>query len=104
MIVSNNGILIGQGISKIRISGQICYGAATTGLKTCAIWISTSTAHLARTQMNIASASLAESIVISPRIVDVAAGNLLTLRCHGTTNDIIYGGINQTYFTVETIG
>lgn len=104
LIVSNNGILIGQGISKIRISGQICYGAATTGLKTCAIWISTSTAHLARTQMNIASASLAESIVISPRIVDVAAGNLLTLRCHGTANDIIYGGINQTYFTVETIG
>lgn len=104
LTVSNNGILIGSGITKIRISAQICYGAATAGLKTCAIWSSASTSHLARSQMNITNASYPESIAISPRIAAVTAGNVITLRCHGTENDIIYGGLMQTYLTVEAVG
>lgn len=100
---SGNGVLIGKDVKKIRVSAQICYGAATAGLKTCAIWTSAATSHIARTQMNITNASIPESIVISPKIYAVSAGDLITLRAHGTANDIIYGGLMQTYLTVEVV-
>ena len=103
LTVVNNAVVIGQGVKKIRVSGQICYGAASAGLKVCAIWSNVATAHIARTQMNIANVSTPESLIISPCIYAVSAGNQITLRVYGTANDIIYGGLNQTYLTVEVV-
>lgn len=103
LTVVNNAVVIGQGVKKIRVSAQICYGAATAGQKVCAIWTNVSSAHIARTQMNVTNINLPESLVIAPCIYAVSEGNQITLRVYGTANDIIYGGLNQTYLTVEVV-
>lgn len=101
--LSGNAVIIGSGVKKIRVCAQACFGAATAGLKTCAIWTNRSGSHIVRAQMNITNASLPETICLMPRVFDVSEGDQITLRVYGTANDIIYGGHMQTFMTVEVV-
>ena len=100
---SAGGIVIGEGVSVVRISGQITAGAQSNGMKVAAIWTSTSTSHLARSQAYISTAN-PQTINFAPKLVSVSPGNILTVRFYGASGDVVYGGSMQSYFTVEAVG
>ena len=102
-IGTSGGIVIGNGISMVRISGQVALGAQVNGLKYAAIWTSASTTHLLRTQANVTTAAPL-TVNFAPKLVRVSPGEVLTLRVYGQTGDVIYGGSMQTYITVEAVG
>jgi hypothetical protein len=100
---SDGGIVIGDGVSVVRISGQITAGAQSNGMKVAAIWTNTSNSHLARTQAYITTAN-PQTINFAPKLVSVSPGNILTVRFYGASGDVVYGGSMQSYFTVEAVG
>lgn len=100
---SDGGIVIGDGVSVVRISGQITAGAQSNGMKVAAIWTNTSNSHLARTQAYITTAN-PQTINFATKLVSVSAGNVLTVRVYGASGDVVYGGTMQSYFTVEAVG
>lgn len=100
---SNGGVVIGDGVKMVRISGQITAGAQSNGMKVAAIWGNEVTSHLSRTQAYITTAN-PQTIVFAPKLVSVAKGDVLTMRFYGAQGDVAYGGTMQTYFTVESVG
>ena len=102
-IDANGGVVIGDGVRMIRISGQVTVGAQVNGLKYAAIWTSASDTHLSRSQANITTAA-PWTINFSPKLVSVSPGEVLTIRVYGQPGDVVYGGTMQTYFTVEAVG
>jgi len=100
---STGGIVIGEGVSVVRISGQITAGAQSNGMKVAAIWINTTDTHLARTQAYVSTAN-PQTINFAPKLVSVSPGNVLTVRFYGASGDVVYGGSMQSYFTVEAVG
>lgn len=100
---SAGGIVIGEGISVVRISGQIAFGAQSNGMKVAAIWSSTSNTHLSRTQAYVSTAN-PQTVNFAPKLVSVSPGNVLTLRAYGASGDVVYCGTMQSYFTVEAVG
>ena len=100
---SSGGIVIGEGVSVVRVSGQIAFGAQVNGMKVGAIWTSTSSAHLSRSQAYVSTAN-PQTINFAPKLVSVSQGNVLTVRVYGASGDVIYGGTMQSYFTVEAVG
>lgn len=100
---ANGGIVIGSGVTMVRISGQICFGAQVSSMKVAAVWVEGSNTHLARTQAYV-STSNPQTIVFTPKYVNVTPGSVLSLRVYGQAGDIVYGGTMQTYFTVEVVG
>lgn len=100
---SSGGIVIGEGVSVVRISGQITVGAQSNGMKVGAIWINTSSSHLARSQAYVSTAN-PQTINFAPKLVSVSPGNVLTVRLYGAQGDVLYGGSMQSYFTVEAVG
>jgi hypothetical protein len=99
---NDGGVVIGDGVKAVRISGQITAGAQANGLKYAAIWQNDAAAHLARTQTNVTTAA-PQTIVFAPKLVNVAKGDVLTMRLYGAQGDVVYGGTMQSYFTVETV-
>lgn len=100
---SAGGIVIGAGVSVVRVSGQIACGAQVNGMKVAAIWTNTSSSHLSRTQAYVSTAN-PQTINFAPKLVNVSQGNVLTVRVYGASGDVIYGGSMQSYFTVEAVG
>lgn len=99
---SDGGIVIGNGIKVVRISGQITVGAQVNGMKYGAIWANPDT-HLARSQAYVSTAN-PQTINFAPKLVSVSPGTVLTLRLYGAQGDVVYGGTMQSYFTVEAVG
>lgn len=100
---ANGGIVIGSGVTMVRISGQVTIGAQTNSMKVAAIWTEGNNTHLARTQAYITTAN-PQTVVFSPKYVSVTPGSVLSLRVYGQAGDVVYGGTMQTYFTVEAVG
>ena len=100
---SDGGIVIGAGITAVRISGQVTVGAQTNGMKVAAIWTSTSSSHLVRSQAYVSTTN-PQTINFAPKLVSVSPGNVLTVRLYGAQGDVMYGGSMQSYFTVEAVG
>lgn len=100
---SSGGVVIGDGVKTVRICGQITAGAQVNGMKVAAIWLNNNAAHLARTQAYITTAN-PQTIVFAPKLVNVAKGDVLTMRFYGAQGDVVYGGTMQSYFTVEAVG
>lgn len=102
LTMENNAIKVGAGISRVRISAQVCVGSSNRTNKFLAIRKNTNT-QLARAQMKLGENTTAETMAIAPLVVSVAENDLLTLDFYGEQNDTIYGGINLTYITVEKL-
>ena len=100
---SDGGIVIGQGVSVVRISGQVTVGAQSNGMKVAAIWANTTNTHLVRSQAYVSTAN-PQTINFAPKLVSVSPGNVLTVRLYGAQGDVLYGGTMQSYFTVEAVG
>lgn len=100
---NDGGIVIGEGVSVVRISGQLTVGAQGDGLKYAAIMMTPGDVHLSRTQSPITGAG-PETINFAPKLVAVTPGNVLTARLYGVQGDVLYGGSMQSYITVEAVG
>lgn len=99
----SGGIVIGDGVNMVRISGQATVGAQSNGMKVAAIWTNVTNTHLARTQAYVSTAN-PQTINFAPKLVSVSPGEVLTMRLYGAKGDVLYGGTMQSYFTVEAVG
>lgn len=100
---SAGGIVIGAGVSVVRVSGQITSGAQANGMKVAAIFLNGISPHIARTQAYVDTAS-PRTLCFASKLVNVSAGDVLTVRAYGVSGDVVYGGAMQSYFTVEAVG
>ena len=99
---SAGAVVIGEGVSVVRVSGQLTVGAQVNGMKYAAIWLNVNT-HLARAQAQITTAA-PQTINFAPKLVNVSPGDVIAVRLYGAQGDVMYGGTMQSYFTVEAVG
>ena len=100
---SAGGVVIGDGVSVVRVSGQLTVGAQVNGLKYAAIVVDANNVQLSRTQAQITTAA-PQTLNFAPKLVSVSKGNVITVRLYGVVGDVMYGGTMQSYFTVEAVG
>lgn len=99
---SDGAVVIGEGVSVVRVSGQLTVGAQVNGMKYAAIWLNVNT-HLSRAQAQITTAA-PQTINFAPKLVNVSPGDVIAVRLYGAQGDVMYGGTMQSYFTVEAVG
>ena len=103
LTMESNGIRIGAGITKVRVSGQLCVGSSQrTGTKNVAIH-KNGNVQIVRAQVKLSEDTTAVTMSIAPLVTNVAEGDLLSLDFYGLKDDTIYGGLNLTYITVEKL-
>lgn len=101
LTISNGGILIPEGVRAVKVSAQVCLGAATAGARYMQVSKNTFVDTLARSQKQHASTSVPETHVVAGALSLVSAGDIIIVGVYGNTADWIYGNFNQTYLTVE---
>lgn len=101
LTISNGGILIPNGVRAIKVSAQVCLGAATAGARYMQVSKNTFADTLARSQKQHASTSVPETHVVAGALSLVSAGDIIIVGVYGNTADWVYGNFNQTYLTVE---
>lgn len=101
LTISNGGILIPEGVRAIKVSAQVCLGAATAGARYMQVSKNTFADTLARSQKQHASTSVPETHVVTGALSLVSAGDIIIVGVYGNTADWVYGNFNQTYLTVE---
>lgn len=101
LTISNGGILIPEGVRAVKVSAQVCLGAATAGVRYMQVSRNTFADTLARSQKQHASTSVPETHVVAGALSLVSAGDIIIVGVYGNTADWVYGNFNQTYLTVE---
>lgn len=99
--LSEGGILIPAGVQAVRVSAQVCLGAATAGARYVQASKNNFNTTLARSQRQHASTNVPETHVISGALTPVSEGDIIMIGVYGNTADWVYGIYNQTYLTVE---
>lgn len=99
--VSGGGIRIPAGVTAIRVSAQVCLGAATAGVRYVQVSRNNYNTTMARSQKQHASTSTPETHVIPGVITPVTAGDIIIIGVYGNAEDWVYGIYNQTFLTVE---
>lgn len=94
----DNGILIGSGISKIKVSANVNFQTVTTGLKYITIYKNNEIVS-----QNPTTISARTTISSSPILVNVAEGDMIYLYVQGTVSDVIRRSIAFSNITVETV-
>lgn len=101
LTISENGILIPAGVRAVKVSAQICLGAATAGVRYAQIakngWVDA----VARSQRHHASTATPETHSIPSALLTVSEGDIIVLGVYGNASDWVYGNHNQTYLMVE---
>lgn len=102
---SNNSIVIGAGVSKIKISYNIKLGVPnTTRVFT---YLEHNGNRISQEGYWPTGTNAQGNISFSPRLMEVQEGDYFELACYGQANVIIYGkGTGQfisTYMTIEVI-
>lgn len=101
LTISENGILIPAGVRAVKVSAQICLGAATAGVRYAQIsknsWVDT----VARSQRHHVSTASPETHAIPSTLLNVSEGDIIILGVYGNASDWVYGNHNQTYLMVE---
>ena len=100
LTLSNNGIRIGAGISKVKVSGNVFIYAPSTA-------VSYNWAYIKKNETNVASSITSAngrygSVVFAPQVINVAEGDIITIMKTTTTNDTVRGNEN-TWLTVEVV-
>jgi len=94
--VSGGNIVIGQGVSKVKISAKVSFTTVTAGLKWLTIYRNNSISIA--NPMNLSARGM---ITSSDTLIDVAEGDTISLQINGTSGDVIRGGVAYTNITVE---
>lgn len=101
LTISENGILIPAGVRAVKVSAQICLGAATAGVRYAQIakngWVDA----VARSQRHHVSTASPETHAIPSTLLTVSEGDIIILGVYGNASDYVYGNHNQTYLMVE---
>lgn len=101
LTISENGILIPEGVRAVKVSAQICLGAATAGVRYAQIakngWVDA----VARSQRHHASTASPETHSIPSTLLTVTEGDIIILGVYGNGSDTVYGNHNQTFLMVE---
>ena len=98
IILKNNGILIGGGISKIKISANVNFQSVTAGLKYVTIYKNDEIVS-----QNPTTISGRTTISTSPVLIDVTKADMIYLYVQGTASDTIRRGIAFSNITIEAI-
>ncbi len=98
LTMSNNAVVIGNGVSKIKISFVVLNDGTTIGRKYVTIYRNGTGEIIA---LNSAAANNIVQIVQTPIILNVNENDVIDLRVYGTKDDNIYA--YRTYMTVEVI-
>lgn len=102
LTLSNNGVLIGSGVSKVLVSSNLKVITNTTGNKHSRICKNDTT--MCWTNQTSIQSGHEITINNTPILINVSEGDLITLRYFVLTNDRISGGqYTPTYLTVEVI-
>ena len=100
--LSNNGVLIGSGVSKVLVSSNLKVISNTTGNKHSRILKNGTT--MCWTDSTSIKAGHEITINNTPVLIDVEQGDLITLAYFVLTTDMISGGqYTPTYLTVEVV-
>lgn len=103
LTISSNGILIPAGVKAVRVSAQICLGAATAGVRYAQISKNSWADTVARSQRHHVSTASPETHAIPSAIMTVAEGDIIILGVYGNASDWVYGNHNQTFLMVEAL-
>lgn len=103
LTISSNGILIPAGVKAVRVSAQICLGAATAGVRYAQISKNSWADTVARSQRHHVSTASPETHAIPSAIMTVTEGDIIILGVYGNASDWVYGNHNQTFLMVEAL-
>ena len=97
-LTDDGAILIGSGVSVIKLSANVSFNSVTAGLK----WV---TIYKNNTVIAAAPCTLSarDCISISNLITSVAEGDKIYIKVQGTAGDVIRGTISYTNITVEAV-
>jgi hypothetical protein len=99
LTLSNNSVIIGSGVSKIKVSAKASFNTiATSGLKWLTIFKNNDAVS-----PNPRNLSARDMIYATEVLVSVNENDIITVKVNGTINDVIRGGIGYTYLTVEVV-
>lgn len=101
LTISENGILIPPGVRAVKVSAQICLGAATAGVRYAQISLNSWADTVARSQKHHVSTASPETHAIPSTLLTVKEGDIVILGVYGGASDWVYGNHNQTYLMVE---
>lgn len=99
--ISNGNVVIPTGVRAVRVSAQVCLGAATAGVRYVQVGRNGFDLALARSQRQHVSTSVPETHTIAGAFTPVTAGDTIMIGVYGDTADWVYGYLNQTYLTIE---
>ena len=110
LTISNGGILVGDGISRILVSGNLHFSAvATAGAKHCRVMRTRGGATESIIWVSQRCTAQADwNIQIPGRILNVEKGDLIKMNYYTSSADTIYSGTAssgwQTWLTARAIG
>lgn len=100
LTLSSNGIRIGAGISKVKVSGNVFIYAASTSV--AYNWASIRKNGVDVTSSITSANGRYGSVVFAPKVIDVSEGDIISLYKINSTNDTVRGATN-TWLTVEVV-
>ena len=100
LTLSSNGIRIGAGISKVKVSGNVFIYAASTSV--AYNWVSIRKNRVDVTSSITSASGRYGSVVFAPKVIDVSEGDIISLYKINSTNDTVRGATN-TWLTVEVV-
>lgn len=101
--ISAGGILIPDGVRAVKVSAQVCLGAATAGIRYVQISKNNWNDTVARSQKQHTSSSVAETHSIPCTLMTVTEGDIIMVGVYGNSADWVYGNHNQTFLMVEAL-
>ena len=97
--LSDNGVLIGKGVTKVKIGATYEIGVeGGASNKFGSIFLNDEQVH--RHYQYFDKKAVAD---LSPRIINVKEGDIITFRIYGQTGDVLSGSYQTTQLTVEVI-
>lgn len=99
--ISSGGILIPAGVRAVKVSAQVCLGAATSGIRYVQLSKNNWNDTVARSQKQHTSTAVVETHSIPATLMTVTEGDVIMVGVYGNSADWVYGNHNQTYLMVE---
>ena len=101
--ISSGGVLIPAGVRAVKVSAQVCIGAATAGVRYVQLSKNNWDNTVARSQKQHTSTATPETHSIPSTLMTVTEGDLIMVGVYGNNADWVYGIYNQTFLTVEAL-
>lgn len=96
--IDNNGIKVGSGVSKVKISSKATFNSLTSGTKWLTIYKNNEASI-----PNIATFSSRATIYSTETVITVSEDDVIYAKVNGTSGDVIRGGGGYTNITVEVV-